>query len=244
MKTFIKIFSISAALLIFNFAASHAALKNVNHHFLQSENREVHNFHAIASSGSFNVMVKMGKEESLKIEGDDEDLQRVETIVQNGTLKIRMKRDVKNWNTSSSHKVTIYITAKKLDGLILSGSGNLSVNGVLNSASADIQLSGSGEISAQLDTQNAGIALSGSGNVVLSGTTGNMNVSISGSGSVKATDLVCDSGKLNIAGSGNVYVHAKENLEANIIGSGSIKYVGEPSLSVNKVGSGSVSKMK
>ncbi len=51
------------------------------------ENRTVKNFHSIANSGAVEVFVKMGGEESLSIEGSDEDVERIETVVQNGILK-------------------------------------------------------------------------------------------------------------------------------------------------------------
>jgi hypothetical protein len=224
------------------FLATSSLTAKDNNNF-DTETRSVKNFHAITSGGSFNVYVKLGTTESLKIEGDSEDLNRIETVVQNGMLKIRYKRDFNNWN-SSTGDVNIYITAVKLDGLILSGSGLIELEGTMSSASADIRLSGSGKIKANMDTQSVGIALSGSGNLDLGGKTGVINVSISGSGTLNAEDLIADSGTVNVAGSGSVYVHAKENLKANLMGSGNIKYKGNPELTISKVGSGNVSKMK
>ena len=208
-----------------------------------TETRTVKNFHAVTSGGSFNVYVKLGTTESLKIEGNSEDLARIETVVQNGMLKIRYIRDANNWN-SGLDKVNIYITAVKLDGLILSGSGLIALEGKMTSASADIRLSGSGKIKADMDTQSVGIALSGSGNLDLGGKTGIMTVSIAGSGTLNAEDLITDTSTINIAGSGNVCVYATENLNANLMGSGNIKYKGEPEVKISKVGSGNVSKMK
>lgn len=69
----------------------------------------------------------MGNKESLEIDEDESDLERIETLVQNGTLRIRLKRDAKNYNIPFKKKVNIYITAKKLDALAVSGSGSLEV---------------------------------------------------------------------------------------------------------------------
>lgn len=213
------------------------------HQIQSTENRAVKNFHAIASSGSFIVNVQMGDQESLTIDGDAEDISRIETVVENGILKIRTKRNFNSWN-SIGHKVSINITAKRLDGLMLSGSGSIHLDGVLNAPSADIQLSGSGEITASVDNQNTSLAVSGSGNINVSGKSGSVNIVVSGSGDVKASDLTADSSNIKIAGSGNVYIKAEKDLNAAIFGSGSVKYSGNPSVSVKKVGSGSVSQMK
>ena len=229
-------------LFIFNTSATQAVVIT-NHPVEDSETRAVRNFHAIASGGSFNVVVKMGDEESLKIEASDEDLQRIEAIVQNGTLKIRYKRDFKNWN-SSANQVNIYITAKKLDGLMLSGSGKITLDGVISSASADIQLSGSGEITAALETQSANVGVSGSGNVNLNGKTGALNINVSGSGGVKAKELNSLTEHVKLEGSGDVYLSTKDDLNATILGSGNVKYVGNPNVTVSKVGSGDISEIK
>lgn len=207
------------------------------------ETREVSNFHGITSAGSFNIEVTMGKKESLEIDADESDLERIETLVQNGTLRIRLRRDAKNYNIPFKRKVNIYITAKKLDALAVSGSGNLEVKGIMDSASTNLQLSGSGSITAQVETQNVSLLLSGSGNVNLSGETGNSILNVSGSGNVNAQDLVAKTTKVNIGGSGNVVLHSEESLVANLAGSGSVKYLGSPELQVNTLGSGRVTKL-
>lgn len=206
------------------------------------DTRAVKNFHAIASAGSFKVNVQMGEEESLTLNGNAEDINRIETVVENGILKIRTKRNFKSWN-AVGHEVSINITAKRLDGLMLSGSGSILLDGTLNAPSADIQLSGSGEITASVDNQNTSLALSGSGNINVSGKSGAVNIAVSGSGDVKASDLTTDTSHIKIAGSGNVYIKTEKDLDAAIFGSGSVKYSGNPNVSVNKVGSGSVSQL-
>lgn len=244
MKSLILSLGISALLVAYT-TNSKACVVEVYQslHQQDPENRDVKNFHAISSSGSYTVNVKMGEDESLSIRGNAEDINKIETVVENGVLRIRTKRNFRSWN-STGHQVTINITAKRLDGLMLSGSGILNLDGVMNSASVDIQLSGSGEINAEVDTQNTAVALSGSGNVNLSGKTGSVNIAVSGSGDVKAKKLASETVNIKVAGSGNVYVAAQKDLNASIFGSGSIKYIGEPNVSVNKVGSGNVSKIE
>jgi hypothetical protein len=223
-----KLYSICLiAILAVNSTASDAKIINPLHDVNINDEREVKNFHAVSSIGSFNVIVKMGTKESISLEGDQKDLDRVETLVQNGILKIRLKRDVNTWKESVEN-VNIYVTAKKLDGLMLSGSGSIDLEGKLNSAGADIRLSGSGKITANLDTQSVGVALSGSGSINLNGEVGYANISISGSGDVNAKNLISDKSKVQIAGSGNAYLNAKEELNAIVLGSGSVRYKGNP----------------
>lgn len=206
------------------------------------ETRNVKNFHSIANSGAVEVFVKMGGEESLSIEGSDEDVERIETVVQNGILKIRTKRDFNNWNVALN-SVKIYVTAVKLDGLLQSGSGSIDLEGKMTSASADIQLSGSGKIIAAMDTQSAKVSLSGSGNIALAGKVGELNITMAGSGDVNADKLQAENSKIKIAGNGVAYVNVSENIDAKMIGPGAVKYMGSPTITTSKLGAGSVSKM-
>jgi hypothetical protein len=210
---------------------------------IKTEKREVQNFHAISFGGSFTVNIKVGDEESLIVEGQSEDINRVETVVEKGVLKIRSKRGVKNWN-SVGKKLTINIIAQKLDEFLLSGSGVMKIDGTLNSALADFQVSGSGEIIADLDTENANASVSGSGSIRLSGKTGASMFAISGSGAIKSEGLISDTAEVKISGSGNVYLQTQDELKVTLIGSGSVKYKGNPNITLNKIGSGSVSEIK
>ncbi|WP_394330779.1 GIN domain-containing protein [Pedobacter psychrophilus] len=70
-----------------------------------------------------------------------------------------------------------------------------------------------------------------------------VNTYISGFGDVNAKNLISDKSKVKIAGSGNVYLNTKEELNATVLGSGSVRYKGSPKVITNKVGSGSVAKM-
>ncbi len=206
------------------------------------ESRDARGFHAIANAGSAEVYVQMGTKETISIEGSDEDVERIETVVQNGILKIRIKRDFSNWNVVIN-QVKIYITAVKLDALMQSGSGMIESEGEMTSSVADIQLSGSGKISATMYSQSAKIMLSGSGNIVLAGKVGELNVTMAGTGDLNADKLVAKNSKIKIAGNGVAYLHVTESIDAKLIGPGAVKYLGDPSITTNKLGAGVVSKM-
>ncbi|HET8828710.1 MAG TPA: head GIN domain-containing protein [Pelobium sp.] len=231
MNKIIPIFSFLFIITIFSFNSAKA-----------QEERAVKNFHAVANAGAVAVFVKMGEEESLLIEGQDEDVERIETVVQNGILKIRTKRDINNWNVAIN-TVKIYITAVKLDALLQSGSGNIELDGKIESASADIQVSGSGKIIASMDTQNAKVTLSGSGGIILAGKVGKLNITMAGSGDVNADKLIAENSKISIAGNGTAYVNVSENIDAKIIGPGAVRYLGDPEITTRKLGEGSVSRM-
>ena len=66
--------------------------------------------------------------------------------------------------------------------------------------------------------------------------------SIAGSGDVNAANLVGQTVKVRIAGSGDVRVHAEQLLDVSIAGSGDVIYRGTPVLRKSIAGSGEVRK--
>jgi len=207
------------------------------------QTRPVSGFSSIASSGSFHVYVKIDGTESVKVSADDAIIDKIETVVENGTLKIRFKKEF-GWNDHGNKKADIYVTAKSLSSLINSGSGSLKVDGAASASTFKLVLSGSGSITAAtVKAEKIDGAISGSGNININGgSAAEAHIAISGSGSFDAKGLKTESTKVSISGSGNVYINAEKELSASLIGSGSVRYTGNASVNTSKLGSGSVSK--
>ena len=209
---------------------------------VKKETRQVSGYNAIASSGSWDVMVAYGESNSIQVEGDENLLAYIETSVENGKLSIKSK---KNANLRSKNKVTIYVSVTKLTGVSLSGSGDIIGNGKFsNDGNTDFRLSGSGSIKIDFNKiQKVGVSISGSGNVRLSGSAGSVTVGISGSGNADCSELICDEVSASISGSGNVKVNANKSIEARIAGSGNVYYKGAATdIQKHVAGSGRVVK--
>jgi hypothetical protein len=226
------------------------------------QNRQVSNFNSISSSGGFNVYVKIDGTESLKITGDEDIINDIETTVSNGKLKIGTKDKI-SWRLFNNKKVDIYITAKSLSGLTSSGSGNIKLDGNLtgnaeirasgsgsitaavNASELQIALSGSGNVSSSINTKELTASVSGSGGMNLSGNVTNANIKVSGSGNLRAKDLKADVVSASVSGSGNINITAEKTLTAQTSGSGRITYSGNATtVDIRKSGSGRIVKGK
>ncbi|WP_207429489.1 head GIN domain-containing protein [Pedobacter sp. SYSU D00535] len=225
-------------------ASTSTLLTHIESHRFTTETRKVANFNAIASSGSFDVFVKMGSKEELRLEGDADFIKEIETKVENGVLKIRLKKRLENsWGFGNQSKVNIYITAKSLSGLSVSGSGDMEVDGVVKSTKVDVAVSGSGSITAKTLAKILNVAVSGSGEVEASGEAKTANVSISGSGEFEARKLRTGESNVKVSGSGEATVSADKVLNAAISGSGDIFYTGNPQVNSSKSGSGKITRI-
>lgn len=210
---------------------------------LKKESRSVGNYTAIASAGSWDVMVAYGTEKSIQVEADENLLEYIETKVEDGELSIRSKKGA---NLRSKNKITIYVTLTRLTGVSLSGSGNIIGDGKFeNEGTTHFRVSGSGDIKIGFHKiQHVEVAIAGSGNVRLSGTSEKLSARISGSGNADCSEVASDEASASISGSGNVKVHANKKIEARIAGSGNVYYKGAATdIERHVAGSGHVKQM-
>jgi hypothetical protein len=184
----------------------------------KTETRSVASFSKIDLSGSPDVEVTIGSPQSVSITADDNLLPIIETTVGRDTLKIDSKE---SYNTSIGIKVKI--TVAKLEGVSVSGSGNIHAEGL---AAGDMDAS-----------------VTGSGDVFLKGAVNQLSAQVTGSGELQAGDLTAKSVHVGVTGSGDATVHASEELEASVTGSGDVKYSGHPAKVQKRVtGSGNIAQ--
>jgi hypothetical protein len=209
----------------------------------QEQVRSVSGFHSVWSSGSFSVHVKINGTESLKIDGASAEMASlIETIVTDGHLEIRWKRESEPHNYNG--RIDVYVTAKSLSGIRDAGSGSMDVDGTLNGGDVDVQVAGSGNISTAVNASNLDVSIAGSGSVRLTGKAGDTKIKIAGSGKLTADGLSTDVADAQISGSGDTYITVNKTISASIVGSGSVHYSGAGTIgSVSTIGSGRVRKV-
>ena len=237
MKTFALIILLGTGLPVFAQWGWNKIEGNGN---IKKETRNVGSFTAIASSGSWDVMIANGESNTIQVEGDENLLSYLETKVDNGKLIIKT---ASNTGLKPTKKLTIYVALNKLTGISLSGSGDIIGQGKFyNDGEASFKLSGSGNIQLSSNKFNAAdVAISGSGKIILSGSSEKVKISISGSGNVDCSQLVSDDIDAAISGSGDIKVFANKSINAKISGSGTVYYKGAATaINTRKSGSGKV----
>jgi len=206
------------------------------------DERQVSGFSGITVSGRHNVYITMGNTESLRLEGDAAAINEIETKVEDGVLKIRNKKQMNTRSWNNTGKVNIYIQAKSLNNLVLSGSGNVEVNGKLKSANLNNTISGSGSIIANIEVENYNAVISGSGEISAKGYAKNARITVAGSGDFDGRNLKTSNANAKVSGSGDISIIADKQLEAVMSGSGDIRYSGNAAVNSTKSGSGNISK--
>lgn len=204
------------------------------------ENRQAAAFHGVALSVPGHVEVQTGAGESVTVEVDDNVLPLIETVVENGVLKIR---PVNRNQSIDVRGLKVVVQAREIDSLAVAGSGKLSASR-LRGDRVNLELAGSGTIDAgQIEARAVSLSGAGSGRITAAGTADAVKVSIAGSGKADAAQLQAKKVEASVSGSGQVLVTATQSLAAAITGSGNIAYHGDPQVSRAVTGSGTVRRL-
>lgn len=213
--------------------------------FAEDEERDVPAFSKIALRIDAKVYVEQGDKQSVEIVAQPSTLNDLITEVKNRTLQIRFPANYL-FKKIDPGKIEIFITVPQIDGLAVSGSGDIMAE-EFETRILDLVTSGSGKIVIEkLRSERISAAISGSGNIVIKASDSvadDLSVSISGSGNMEASRLEARNVKVKISGSGNCSVTSNGSINARIAGSGNVEYKGNPAIESSIAGSGKVKKM-
>ena len=170
-------------------------------------------FSSIDLAGSNRVTVRVGGEQSVVVQADDNLIEHVTTEVRGGELVVS---ETGSYATASP--MVVDVTVPELDSVTLSGSGIVAVDDV--------------------NAESFVVRAPGSGILRVSGTATALDASLVGSSDIQLQDLVAQDAKASVSGSGRMQVHATETLDASISGSGAIFYSGSPEVAQSISGSG------
>jgi len=234
---------LAAALLLGTGSAFKPAVKPAHIRNIDTEDRKVSDFKGISLSGSFNYYIKQGSGNAVRIEAPAKILSNIITEVKNGVLNVYTKNNTSWGSIFNNEKVAVYITAKDINSIHLSGSGDVFFKEGIKSTDLKVSLSGSGDITGTITATSVDCNLTGSGDIRLSGRAENAKVKVVGSGDFTAGDLQTNNTYVEVVGSGDARVNATESLNAKVSGSGDIRYRGNPkSVSKSKTGSGDIER--
>lgn len=212
--------------------------------------RTVDSFTEVSFEVPGTLHLRQGDARSVEVEAPQEVLDRLETTVEGGTLKIRSEDDdgIFDWfgadDDLDSDEMDVYVTASTIEKIRLAGSGRIVGETRIESESLTLSVAGSGNLELEVATQRLEVSVAGSGDCMLRGRADALDTDIAGSGDIRAVDLEVRTAEVRIAGSGDAELHVTDRLEARIVGSGDVRYRGRPEIDVNSLGSGEVSPIE
>jgi len=201
-------------------------------------------FTGVQFDGLGDLSIVQGEDCGLKIEGDPELVERIETQVEGDVLRITMKSDAENWvvlrSIQQKKDIKYFVRLQTLKKLDLDGVGDLSGES-FQGETLEIDHAGAGNIILSgLQYSDLKVEMDGLGKLQLGGAVQSQKVKIGGAGRYLADDLQSQEAEVIVSGAGSARVWVEEKLKAAVPGVGSIKYRGSPEVEKSTTGLGSV----
>jgi hypothetical protein len=208
---------------------------------IQKQTRNLNHFTGVSLGLPATMELRIGNTESIVIETDDNLLPHIESVIENGTLKIRPAKRNTNLHTRS---LRIIVSAKEIDRISLGGSGTIQSD-PLKARKLQLDVGGSGSINIKnIEADSISVSVGGSGDLKAGGgNASNVSVSIGGSGDVQLGQVKARDVSVSVGGSGEATVWATGDLSVSIAGSGDVNYYGDPQVSRTVVGSGGTKRL-
>ena len=186
-----------------------------------TEKRNPGSFTGINVGGGIDVELKNGSTEVV-VESDDNIIKYIETDVENGQLKIRLR----NINLHDAH-LKVYVTAPEINNINSSASSDVVAKNVLRSEKT-IQLhsSSGSEIKAVLDAPEVFANASSGGELNLSGRTRDLKAESSSGSTINAKELLSENTTIQVSSGASANVYASLTLDATASSGGNVTYRG------------------
>ena len=206
------------------------------------QKREISGVRELSVSNAFAVEIRVGNQESLEIEIDEDYMDDVITEVRGGRLTIKMRDQSGRRSYRMRETPRAYLTVKSLESISASGAVSIKTMQTLESNKMSIDISGASSLSLDLDIDDLNLEVSGSCVINLKGRADRQTVRITGASTYSAYDLQNKIADLRISGASNARVNVSERLEANVSGASSVRYRGSASVDSDTSGASSVRK--
>lgn len=186
--------------------------------FADEQSRNVSSFSAIRTKSALNLIVEVGKEQSIIVNGDAKFQDSVTTEVQDGELLITSKRK-DGFRINDREQVIVTVPTLKI--FRMEGVGTTELR--------------------QISGDHFELYYEGAGLMTVQGKVKHFKLRAKGVGMVDAKALLAEEADISLEGVGAAKVYASEKLRAELQGIGSLNYYGNPrSVKKNVSGIGSV----
>jgi len=199
----------------------------------KTETRELGVFTRISMRGVSKLFITQGREQEVRLEGDELAISRITTNVTDGQLVVDIGRDwveklSAGFDFLSTNDIRIYITVKDLDELEIAGAADVEM-GPFKTEDITLKLIGASNIKVEdLTADSLKTELPGAGRVSISGKVGDQIMTLAGAGNFSGHKLKSKTAKVTLSGVGSAQLWVTGELDVTIAGVGSVEYYGNP----------------
>lgn len=203
-----------------------------------TDERNIEGTKRLKVSGIFNLYLSQGDKPSLRIEGEEEMIEKLK-VTQNGDWLELGFEEVNESFFKSNSGVDVYLTVSDLEEFVFDGVGNIKTESPLELDDVTIMGDGVGNLNLEIKAKTIKAVFSMLGNINLKGSVDAIGLSNDGLGNVDASELIAQNMTLKTSGIGRVAVHCEGDLSITVDGIGAVSYTGNPNVikeSINGIG--------
>jgi len=207
------------------------------------ELRSTEEFDSIDLEDNVNLIIRQDTAFRIEAEAGQNLLDGIDTKVSNRQLVIR-NRTICNWLRSYSNPINVYVSVKNLKAIYYNSAGNITTVNSITSDKLKVDVwGGAGTINMDLNIKGFGYFYihMGTADFNLHGNCSICLIYAGDYGLIQATNLQTGYAYVTNHGTNDIYVRARQLLDASIESIGNIYYTGNPDSLVVKIhGSGQV----
>jgi hypothetical protein len=193
-----------------------------------TQTRDLATFDGIKATGIFKIVFTQGEPQSVKIETDENLIDKIVTDVNSNILQLATKGNINN-----PTKLVVYITAKNLKTLLMDGASKFSATNKITTQKLQFGLSGVAAATLNIDASEITGDLSGVGKLELEGNGDALNADVSGTAKLSASKFEVKTAKINTSGVASATVNATSSVFFDASGASNIKYIPYSNMKVN-----------
>ncbi len=185
------------------------------------QSRDITPFKGVDASGAANVYFTNSDTLSLVLEGNSDELNYIETKVEDNVLYIKTKGTFR-------YPFKIKLTGNTLNFITISGAASFISSNDIKTDSLTLEASGAANVDLPVTARSVRATISGASDVTLWGNTQNLFANVSGASGLKAYKLNSLNTTVTASGASSAKVFASQKVNLNATGASTIKFKGEP----------------
>lgn len=206
-----------------------------------TEERNVGDFSKVKGSSGLDIYLTKGNENKVVVEADENLHQHIETIVENGKLRIR---SADHTNIGKAKAKKIHVTYIELSSIEASSGADVIANSVVKSETLNLDVSSGADLEVEILARDVYAETSSGADLVVSGKANSLKAKASSGSDLDAKELMVVDCNADASSGADITVHVKDRLDAEATSGGDVHYYGDPAAVTNKGGrSGSIHKM-
>ena len=190
----------------------------------------------------FDFEIIQDDEYSVRLEGDEDDLEDVFLSQSGDELEIRYGRNANWWKYNSRReKVKVFISMPEIEYLKAVGACDGEIND-FDGADLSIEVAGASKIWVNLNAKYIEASLAGASKLILTGSGEDLEVDLIGASELDAFDFEADDADIDAIGASSAKVYVNNELQASATGASKVRYRGDARVSSSSAGLSSVKR--